>query len=37
LLLDRAAERWLFGIVFRRGALATLKFKRRMRFNSLTV
>jgi hypothetical protein len=25
------------GVVFRRGALATLKFKRRMRFNSLTV
>jgi hypothetical protein len=35
--LDQAAERWLFGIVFRRGALAVAKFKRRMRSNSLTV
>jgi len=36
-LLDPAAERWLFGIVFRRGALTVAKFKRRMRSNSLTV
>jgi hypothetical protein len=36
-LRDPAAERWLFGIVFRRGALAVAKFKRRMRSNSLTV
>jgi hypothetical protein len=36
-LLDPAAERWLFGIVLRCGALAAAKFKRRMRFNSLTV
>jgi hypothetical protein len=36
-LLGSWAESWLFGIVFRRGALTSAKFKRRIRFNSLTV